>query len=228
MIELARYKALTPDSYGFLNYSLAEIFENCRVVETDPQRIWDTLKAVYGKTFFFLQMQEEYAQTFSENDKKQLDIEIATIKAEAEENVKSITEKCTFTNFDISKTIGENQIKLMRHQLNDKSIQINHIKAQFRIEIEQIKTTCLEQGYKDAEKLFQEREAIAFQKFDTEKVELYKDLKNAEELNQNFNQIIEQHLLKTYVICTFKLYLDDEMGLFDKNQKNKRNLHNRF
>ena len=39
-------------------------------------------------------MQEEYAQTFSENDKKQLDIEIANIKAEAEENVKNITEKC--------------------------------------------------------------------------------------------------------------------------------------
>ena len=94
MVKLAHYKALTPDSYGFLNYSLAEVFENCKVVETDPQRIWDTLKAVYGKTFFFLQMQEEYAQTFSENDKKQLDIEIANIKTEAEENVKNITEKC--------------------------------------------------------------------------------------------------------------------------------------
>ena len=88
----------------------------------------------------------------------------------------------------------------MRHQLNNKSIQINQIKASNRNVIQQIKTTCLEQGYKDAERLFQEREAITFQKFDAEKVELYKDLKNAEDLNKNFNKIIEQHLLKTSVI----------------------------
>lgn len=96
MIQLARYKALTPDSYGFLNYTLAETFENWRIVETDPQVIWDTLKKVYGKTFFFAQLQDEYASTFTEKDKERLDHEIYQIKVEARSNIENITEKCKY------------------------------------------------------------------------------------------------------------------------------------
>lgn len=93
MIELIKYKALTPDSYAFLNYTLEEIFQNLRIVELDAERIWVTMKTVFGKTFFTAQVQHEYNQSFSENDKKVLEEEIVKIKNEAERNVASVTEK---------------------------------------------------------------------------------------------------------------------------------------
>lgn len=93
MIELVKYKSLTPDSYGFLNYTLEEIFQNLRIVEMDADKIWNTMKSVFGKTFFTVQVQHEYNQSFSENDKKVLEEEIVKIKNEAERNVASVTDK---------------------------------------------------------------------------------------------------------------------------------------
>ena len=88
MIQLARYKALTPDSYGFLNYTLDEVFSNIKIVENDGEVIWKSMKNVFGKTFFFPQIQYEYSQSFSEKDKQILDDEINKIKDEAERNLK--------------------------------------------------------------------------------------------------------------------------------------------
>lgn len=84
-------------------------------------------------------------------------------------------------------------------------LEITQIKAKHRAEIELIKLQITDNCYKEAEKLFQEKEAVAFQKFDNEKVEIYKQLKNAEQLNQNFNKILVQHLLNgavsSFSIC---------------------------
>ena len=44
MIDLAKYKALTPESYSFMNYSLEEIFQNIMALKTNSQQIWDSLK----------------------------------------------------------------------------------------------------------------------------------------------------------------------------------------
>ena len=69
MIDLAKYKALTPDSYAFMNYTLDEIFMNVKIIQTDAEVIWNTMKNVFGKTFFLPQIQYEYSQFFSEKDK---------------------------------------------------------------------------------------------------------------------------------------------------------------
>ena len=80
MIELARYKALTPESYGFMNYSLTEVFENVKVIENDPETIWNTMKDVFGKSFFHNQIQIEYSEIFSQKDQELLDREINKIR----------------------------------------------------------------------------------------------------------------------------------------------------
>ena len=88
MIELARYKSLTPESYAFMNYTLDEIFMNVKVIEHDPIKIWDTLKSVFGKTFFLDQIKQEYSQWFSQKDQEILDKEIMKIREEAEFNLR--------------------------------------------------------------------------------------------------------------------------------------------
>ena len=80
MIELARYKALTPESYGFINYSLAEVFENIKVLDKDPEVIWNTMKNVFGKSFFHNQIQIEYSEIYSQKDQELLDREIQKIR----------------------------------------------------------------------------------------------------------------------------------------------------
>ena len=88
MIDLARYKALTPNTYAFMNYTLEEIFENVKIIENNAEIIWSSMKNVFGKTFFFPQIQYEYSQSFSEKDKEILDKEIHKIKNEAERNLR--------------------------------------------------------------------------------------------------------------------------------------------
>ena len=93
MIDLARYKALTPDSYGFMNYTLEEVFRNVKIIETNAELIWKTMKAVFGKTFFIAQVQEEYKNSFSEKDKEILEKGILMIKNEAERNLKNVMDR---------------------------------------------------------------------------------------------------------------------------------------
>ena len=88
MIDLARYKALTPESYAFMNYTLDEIFINVKAVEQNPEKLWETLKTVFGKTFFHSQIKQEYSMFFSQKDQEVLDKEIQKIKEEAEFNLR--------------------------------------------------------------------------------------------------------------------------------------------
>ena len=55
-------------------------------------------------------------------------------------------------------------------------------------------------GYREAEQVYKEKETRAFQKFDAERVELFKQLRKAEELNLGFDNIIKQEQLKRAVI----------------------------
>lgn len=52
MIKLARYKALTPETFGFMNFTLKEIVANIKIIEKDPQILWDTLKEIFGVAYF--------------------------------------------------------------------------------------------------------------------------------------------------------------------------------
>lgn len=88
MIDLARYRALTPESYAFMNYTLDEIFMNVKAFESDSEKIWTTLKNTFGKTFFHAQIKQEYSMFFSQKDQELLDKEIQKIKQEAEFNLK--------------------------------------------------------------------------------------------------------------------------------------------
>ena len=54
-------------------------------------------------------------------------------------------------------------------------------------------------GYREAEQVYKEKETRAFQKFDGERVELFKQLRKAEELNSDFDNIIRQEQLKRVV-----------------------------
>jgi hypothetical protein len=112
MIELAKYKALTPESYGFINYSLEEVFSNVKIIESDSETIWDTLKRVFGDTFFHRQIQAEYSQVFSHKDQETLKREIAKINEEAQRNLRNITEK------------SEEEIRHMRLLIDSKEVEI--------------------------------------------------------------------------------------------------------
>lgn len=187
MIDLARYKALTPDSYGFMNYTLEEVFQNVRIIEKNAELIWKTMKTVFGKTFFIAQVQEEYSQSFSEKDKEILDAEILNIKREAERNLKNVLDK------------WEAEIKELRHEFNDKAIEVNQAKSKHKHEIETLKEIYTGIGYREAEQVYKEKEAIAFQKHDDEKVDFFRQLREAEELNLNFTKMIEEHKIKAWV-----------------------------
>ena len=93
----------------------------------------------------------------------------------------------------------EQEIKQLRFQLNDRIVDINNLKAKHKTDIDSIKQVYTESGYLEAEHVFKEKEIILFQKFDAEKVEFFKQIKEAEKLNTNFNEIIKFQTLKTAV-----------------------------
>ena len=84
----------------------------------------------------------------------------------------------------------------MREQINDRIIELNQMKAKHRVEIEHLKKTYIQKGYEQAEEAFKRKEALTFQKFDEEKGELYEQLREAETLNTNSNQVIQNCFLK--------------------------------
>ena len=146
MIDLARYRSLTPDSYGFMNYTLEEVFHNIRIIETDPEKLWEVLKVTYGPTFFHPQIQLEYSQMFSQKDQERLNSEIGKIKAEAERNLANVTEKCT------------QEIKQMRRLIDDKEFEITQVKLAHKEELEFYKAIYKDSGYREAEQMYKERE----------------------------------------------------------------------
>jgi len=145
MIELSKYKALTPDSYGFMNYSLSEIFSNIKILESNAERMWDVIKEVFGSTFFHTQIQAEYSQLFSHKDQELLKSEIGKINDEAARNLTNVSEKC------------EQEIIYMRRLINNKEVEMSQLKADHKNQLDMYKVIYKESGYREAEQVHQEK-----------------------------------------------------------------------
>ena len=93
----------------------------------------------------------------------------------------------------------EQEIKMLRYQYNEKVMDINNLKVKHKSEIEVIKQSYTQSGFHEAEKMFKEKEIILFQKFDAEKVELFKQLRDSEQISLRFNEILKERTLKSAV-----------------------------
>lgn len=93
----------------------------------------------------------------------------------------------------------------MRSLIDSKQIELNELKAFHLKQLDTYKVIYKDAGYREAEHVYQEKETRAFQKFDEERVELFKQLRKAEKLNQNFDEAIRREQLKRGVSLKFSI-----------------------
>ena len=84
----------------------------------------------------------------------------------------------------------------MRGLIDGKTMELNELKVEHLKQINTFKAIFKDSGYREAEQVYKERETRAFQKFDSERVELFKELRKAEDLNLNFDDAIKREQLK--------------------------------
>ena len=82
--QISFMNELSPDAYSVANLTLKQIFKGCAQKESDPARVWNTLKLAYGHEDYFVSVIEaQYGRRFVANYNA-LYTEVNKVKEEAD------------------------------------------------------------------------------------------------------------------------------------------------
>eukprot|EP00347_Sterkiella_histriomuscorum_P002492 403367942 len=198
------FNKLSPNAYSLINLSLEEIFNDLSKVETDPNKIWKYLDHAYGTDYFLAVIERVYGKRFAK-DYDALYTEIDKVKQEAK------------FHFDRVAKQSETEIQSLRRLLDERAQELNQLKERQIIELDKAK----KEAYFHAEIQFQAAEAKQFQTFDQQMGELYKKLREQEELNESFNQILMNEKLKQVYSKWFILTKVKQLGNTDEKVRSQ-------
>ena len=180
------FNKLSPNAYGIVNLTLQEVCESLSVVETDCNRLWKHLNDAYGADFFLVPVERQYGRRFA-RDYDALHSEVDKVKDEAKYHISTIINQ------------SENELGTLRKIIDDRQQEITQLHEKFYHDIEKAKVELMFTMETD----FQAREARTFQKNDVKMTELYRKIKEQEELNENFNKILMKEKMRRIVSSLF-------------------------
>eukprot|EP00347_Sterkiella_histriomuscorum_P000413 403375961 len=181
--KLHAMNKLSPNAYSIVNLSITEIFTALKVVHQNPEVIWEEIHVHYGQDCLLTIIEREYGSKFAK-DYSALNQEIDKIKDEAQFQIKEVLKQ------------SQNEIVQLRKSLDLKNQEIVSLKESQLKEIEKAQ----KEAYFIADLSFQSKEARIFQKYDSEKQELYHKIEHLETVNTNFDQILTKETLKSSFI----------------------------